>query len=144
MIKDITLGQYFPGNSAIHRLDPRTELLGMIAYIVIVFLVTKTPVFIIPALFAAIRYTLVEADKVFAGVHAHCEPFYGAHGQNRNRLLDNKHYGRGHKAERVYNAQACAAACRHKPYDADHNADCAYGRAGAAAYAAEQNPLSRA
>ena len=54
MIKDITLGQYFPGNSAIHRLDPRTKLLGMIAYIVIVFLVTKTPVFIIPALFAAI------------------------------------------------------------------------------------------
>ena len=53
MIKDITLGQYFPGNSAIHRLDPRTKLLGMIAYIVIVFLVTKTPVFIIPALFAA-------------------------------------------------------------------------------------------
>lgn len=41
MIKDITLGQYFPGNSAIHRLDPRTKLLGMIAYIVIVFLVTK-------------------------------------------------------------------------------------------------------
>ena len=54
MIKDITLGQYFPGNSAIHRLDPRTKLLGMIAYIVIVFLVTKTPVFIIPALFAVI------------------------------------------------------------------------------------------
>ena len=54
MIKDITLGQYFPGNSAIHRLDPRTKLLGMIAYIVIVFLVTKTPVFIILALFAAI------------------------------------------------------------------------------------------
>ena len=47
MIKDITLGQYFPGNSAIHRLDPRTKLLGMIAYIVIVFLVTKTPVFIL-------------------------------------------------------------------------------------------------
>ena len=54
MIKDITLGQYFPGNSAIHRLDPRTKLLGMIAYIVIVFLVTKTPVFILPALFAGI------------------------------------------------------------------------------------------
>lgn len=52
MIKDITLGQYFPGNSAIHRLDPRTKLLGMIAYIVIVFIITKTPVFLLPALFA--------------------------------------------------------------------------------------------
>ena len=51
MIKDITLGQYFPGNSMIHRLDPRTKLLGMIAYIVIVFLVKETAVFLLPALF---------------------------------------------------------------------------------------------
>ena len=27
MLKDITLGQYFPGNSVIHRLDPRTKLI---------------------------------------------------------------------------------------------------------------------
>ena len=27
MLKDITLGQYFPGNSFVHRLDPRTKLL---------------------------------------------------------------------------------------------------------------------
>ena len=27
MLKDITLGQYFPGTSVIHRLDPRTKLL---------------------------------------------------------------------------------------------------------------------
>ena len=27
MLKDITLGQYFPGNSLAHRLDPRTKLL---------------------------------------------------------------------------------------------------------------------
>ncbi|HWQ59128.1 MAG TPA: energy-coupling factor transporter transmembrane protein EcfT [Clostridia bacterium] len=51
MIKDITLGQYFPGNSAIHRLDPRTKLLGMIAYIVIVFLVDDLALFLAPALF---------------------------------------------------------------------------------------------
>lgn len=37
MFKDITLGQYFPGNSVIHSLDPRTKLMLMIAYIVIVF-----------------------------------------------------------------------------------------------------------
>ena len=38
MLKDITLGQYFPGTSVIHRLDPRTKLLGVILYIVAVFL----------------------------------------------------------------------------------------------------------
>ncbi len=38
MLKDITLGQYFPGNSVIHRLDPRTKLILLIAYIVVLFL----------------------------------------------------------------------------------------------------------
>ena len=38
MLKDITLGQYFPGNSLIHRLDPRTKLLILIAYIVVLFM----------------------------------------------------------------------------------------------------------
>ena len=37
MLKDITLGQYFPGNSPVHRLDPRTKLLILIAYIVALF-----------------------------------------------------------------------------------------------------------
>ena len=37
MLKDITLGQYFPGNSPIHRLDPRTKLIGLVAYIVALF-----------------------------------------------------------------------------------------------------------
>ena len=37
MLKDITLGQYFPENSIIHRLDPRTKLIALIAYIVALF-----------------------------------------------------------------------------------------------------------
>ena len=37
MLKDITLGQFFPGTSAIHRLDPRTKLILLVAYIVALF-----------------------------------------------------------------------------------------------------------
>ena len=37
-LKDITLGQYFPGNSPIHRLDPRAKLVALILYIVALFL----------------------------------------------------------------------------------------------------------
>ena len=37
MLKDITLGQFFPGNSVIHRLDPRTKLLFLVIYIVALF-----------------------------------------------------------------------------------------------------------
>ena len=37
MLKDITLGQYFPGNSPVHKLDPRTKLILLIVYIVALF-----------------------------------------------------------------------------------------------------------
>ena len=37
MLKDITLGQYFPGDTVVHRLDPRTKLILVILYIVALF-----------------------------------------------------------------------------------------------------------
>ena len=37
MIKDITIGQYFPGDSVIHRMDPRAKMLLDILYLVILF-----------------------------------------------------------------------------------------------------------
>ncbi len=37
MLKDITLGQFFPGNTLAHRLDPRTKLLVTVLYIVALF-----------------------------------------------------------------------------------------------------------
>ena len=40
MLKDITLGQYFPGHSIIHRLDPRTKLILLVVYIVALFMAT--------------------------------------------------------------------------------------------------------
>ncbi len=39
MLNNITLGQYFPGSSPLHRLDPRTKILLTVAYLVCVFLV---------------------------------------------------------------------------------------------------------
>ena len=40
MLKDITLGQYFPGKSVVHRMDPRTKIILLIAYIVALFAAT--------------------------------------------------------------------------------------------------------
>ena len=37
MLSDITLGQYFPGNSILHKLDPRTKLIMTMLYVVAVF-----------------------------------------------------------------------------------------------------------
>ena len=41
MLKDITIGQFYPTNSIIHRLDPRVKLFGTILYIVTLFLAKK-------------------------------------------------------------------------------------------------------
>jgi energy-coupling factor transport system permease protein len=37
MLKDITLGQFYPGSSLVHRLDPRTKLLCVVLYIAALF-----------------------------------------------------------------------------------------------------------
>jgi energy-coupling factor transport system permease protein len=38
MLKDITLGQFFPGTSIVHRLDPRTKLILTVVYIAALFI----------------------------------------------------------------------------------------------------------
>ena len=58
MNMNITLGQYFPGNSRVHRLDPRTKILLMFAYIVLVFLVKENWVFLFPLLFVVLAVRL--------------------------------------------------------------------------------------
>src|SRR5690554_2905021 len=39
MLKDITVGQYYPSDSPVHRLDPRTKLVITFLFIVIIFFV---------------------------------------------------------------------------------------------------------
>lgn len=46
-LKDITLGQYFPGNTVIHRMDPRAKLLFTILYIVALFLAKRLIAYLI-------------------------------------------------------------------------------------------------
>lgn len=41
MIRDITLGQYFPGESILHRLDPRLKIVATLAYIILLFVVNE-------------------------------------------------------------------------------------------------------
>ena len=53
MLKDITLGQYFPGNSCVHRLDPRTKLIMLVVYIVALFCAVNWVSYAIVFLFLA-------------------------------------------------------------------------------------------
>ena len=61
MISDITLGQFFPGVSAIHRLDPRTKIILSILFIVGVFLADTVVAFIFLTLSTVL---LVVASKI--------------------------------------------------------------------------------
>ena len=51
MLKDITLGKYFPGDSVIHRLDPRTKILLTIFFMVGIFFVNSIWMYIPLAVF---------------------------------------------------------------------------------------------
>ena len=48
MLRDITLGQYMPGNTVVHRLDPRTKILLTIVYIAMIFCVSSPVWYVIP------------------------------------------------------------------------------------------------
>ena len=61
MLRDITIGQHFPGNSILHRCDPRLKLVGTLAYIVVLF-VAANPVGI--ALSIALLALLYSVAKI--------------------------------------------------------------------------------
>ena len=58
MLKDITLGQFFPGKSVIHCLDPRTKLILLVMYIVALFSATSWISYGVAFLFLAIVIAL--------------------------------------------------------------------------------------
>ena len=70
MLKDITLGQYFPGNSVIHRMDPRTKLLILVGYIVALFLAVSWVSYGVLALFlaACIRISSIPLKSIVKGM----------------------------------------------------------------------------
>ena len=60
MLKDITIGQYFPGHSVLHRLDPRIKMVLTIAYIVLLFLVKNSVGFLVSIVFLGVCYAVAK------------------------------------------------------------------------------------
>lgn len=58
MIKDITIGQYFPGKSVLHRLDPRIKLLITVLYIVMLFIAKGFIGLALGVIYLAIAFTI--------------------------------------------------------------------------------------
>lgn len=70
MIKDITIGQYIPGNSFIHKLDPRIKIIISFIYIVDLFLVNnyKGYIFIVLFTFISILISKVPFKYIWKGL----------------------------------------------------------------------------
>ncbi len=64
MLADIMLGQYFPGKSIIHRLDPRTKIISTILFISGIFLAENYQSYIIVALFIAFIIALASIPLI--------------------------------------------------------------------------------
>lgn len=58
MIRDITIGQYYPANSVIHKLDPRTKIIGTLLFIISLFLFNSFSGYILVVAFLAFCITL--------------------------------------------------------------------------------------
>ena len=58
MLRDITLGQYMPGNTFVHKLDPRMKIILTILYITLIFCVSSPVWYIFPLLFVLLATKL--------------------------------------------------------------------------------------
>lgn len=72
MIRDITLGQYYPVDSVLHRMDPRTKLFGTMVFIVSLFLANNIGAYVVATVFLAmvIRLSKVPFRFMVKGLKA--------------------------------------------------------------------------
>ena len=60
MLRDITIGQHFPGNSLVHRFDPRLKLVLTILYIVLLFAASNPLGLALSLIFLAAMYAVAK------------------------------------------------------------------------------------
>ncbi len=72
MIRDITLGQYYPADSPLHRLDPRVKLVGTLIYVISLFLFQSYTGYIVATIFLVtiIALSRVPVSFMFRGLKA--------------------------------------------------------------------------
>ncbi|MCR5416603.1 MAG: energy-coupling factor transporter transmembrane protein EcfT [Pseudobutyrivibrio sp.] len=72
MLREITLGQYYPANSVLHSLDPRVKLFGTLVYIITLFSFDNVPLFamILIALIGVIKLSKVPFSFMVKGLRS--------------------------------------------------------------------------
>lgn len=65
MFKDVTLGQYYQGDSLIHRMDPRVKLVGTVVYMVSLFLFSNYYCYALSAIFLLVVIILTKIPIIY-------------------------------------------------------------------------------
>ncbi len=70
MISDITLGQYFPGNSPLHKMDPRVKIILTFVYVIMVFVADNSLAYMALAVFlvTAVKISRISAKNMLKGL----------------------------------------------------------------------------
>lgn len=144
-VRDITLGQYYPGSSWIHRLDPRVKILATILYIVALFVVQDFIGFAIATAGLAVVVIISkvplelytqrsEADIPDSGIH-HDNQHVHDKRRGAGFLLGSGDNQGGAQDCRIHGCKAHTAGDRLIASDVDHQADKPDGRHRSAAVA---------
>ena len=133
MLRDITIGQYYPSGSIIHRLDPRVKFAGTFVYIVSLF-VFKTFWGFLPAavwLITLVIMARIPVKYLLKGLRPmlFLLLFMAAMRSDRT-MVDNKSYQRGNQIGGVHEPEACASYHGLLAHDIHDHADCADGSDG--------------
>lgn len=148
MLKDVTLGQYFPGETSVHKLDPRTKLVLVIVYIVALFLAKGAASY---ALVAACLLAVIGISKIHLKVivkslkpllliivlTALLNLFYGS-GEPLVQFWIFKITKQGIENARFHGASHCASGGGHIHAHLYHKPHCADRRIGELAGTAEK------
>lgn len=132
MIRDITLGQFYPGNSWIHRLDPRVKIMVTLLYIVSIFVVKDFIGFALAALGLAVviaisrvplKFILRGLKPIFILIaFTFIINMFMIKGEVSGFLLDLQHQQRRAANGRIYGDPADFTDHRLVAFDSDHQA----------------------
>ena len=65
MIRDITIGQYYPSDSKLHRLDPRVKIVCTLLYLISLFLIQNIYGYLVATVFLVSVIRISKTQKVF-------------------------------------------------------------------------------
>lgn len=134
MLRDITLGQYYPADSVIHKLDPRVKLMATLVYIMSLFTFRGAAGFILATVFMIVVITLIKSaiflygkgfkdSHYLNGDHGCIQSVFNTGRRSISTLLEiDDHNGRSEKCS-IYVSPADLSDRRNFRYDTDYDTE---------------------